>query len=261
MKIIAVDDERIALEGLLYAIREAAPEAVVCGFRYPEEALSYIREHGCDVAFLDVEMTDMSGVELAHLLKQINPDINLIFSTGFEQYRKEAFELHSSGYITKPVTAEKVKRELADLRRPVVKRSRIRVQTFGNFEAYLDEKPLAFRYSRTKELFAYLVDRRGALCTMAELTVTLFEEEKGHAAYMKSLRKDLLDTMEAAGCPEVITQQRGKLGIAPDMIDCDLYDLYNGKRPGLAWRGEYMAQYSWAEYTGAMLDRMMRKEK
>lgn len=261
MKIIAVDDERIALEGLLYAIQSAAPEALVQGFRYPEDALAYVQEHGCDVAFLDVEMADMNGVELAHLLKQINPDVNLIFSTGFEQYRKEAFELHSSGYITKPVTVEKVQRELADLRRPVHKRNRIRVQTFGNFEAYLNEKPLAFKYSKTKELFAYLVDRRGALCTVAELMVILFEEEKGHEAYMKSLRKDLLDTMEAAGFPEVVTQQRGKLGITADMIDCDLYDWYNGKRSGLAWGGEYMAQYSWAEYTSAMLERMMQKER
>lgn len=261
MKIIAVDDERIALEGLLYAIQSAAPEALIQGFRYPEDALAYVQEHGCDVAFLDVEMADMNGVELAHLLKQINPDVNLIFSTGFEQYRKEAFDLHSSGYITKPVTAEKVKRELADLRRPVHHRSRIRVQTFGNFEAYLNGKPLAFKYSKTRELFAYLVDRRGALCTMAELMVTLFEEDKGHEAYLKSLRKDLLDTMEAIGCPEVITQQRGKLGIAADMIDCDLYDWYNGKRSGLVWGGEYMAQYSWAEYTSAMLERMIQKEK
>ena len=91
--------------------------------------------------------------------------------------------------------------------------------------------------------------------------VTLFEEDKGHEAYLKSLRKDLLDTMEAIGCPEVITQQRGKLGIAADMIDCDLYDWYNGKRSGLVWGGEYMAQYSWAEYTSAMLERMIQKEK
>lgn len=156
MKIIVVDDERIALEGLMYAIREAAPEAALQGFRYPEEALDYTRKHGCDVAFLDVEMKDMSGVELAHLLKQINPDINLIFATGFEQYRKEAFELHSSGYITKPVTAEKVKRELADLRHPVHRGNRIRVQTFGNFEVYLDEKPLAFKYHKQRSFLPIL---------------------------------------------------------------------------------------------------------
>lgn len=74
------------------------------------------------------------------------------------------------------------------------------------------------------------MDRQGALCTMAEQKVTLFEEESGHEAYMKSLRKDLLDTMEAAGCSEVINHQRNKLSIASEMIDCDLYMTYTMER-------------------------------
>ena len=56
MKIIAVDDERIALEGLLDVLAEAAPEAELNGFEYPEDALDYLDEHDCNVAFLDVEM-------------------------------------------------------------------------------------------------------------------------------------------------------------------------------------------------------------
>ena len=65
MKIIAVDDERIALEGLLDVIREAAPEAELTGFEYPEDALEFVEKHDCNIAFLDVEMAVMSGVELA----------------------------------------------------------------------------------------------------------------------------------------------------------------------------------------------------
>ena len=56
MKIIAVDDERIALEGLLDVISEAAPNAELRGFEYPEDALDFVDEHDCNIAFLDVEM-------------------------------------------------------------------------------------------------------------------------------------------------------------------------------------------------------------
>lgn len=77
---------------------------------------------------------------------------------------------------------------------------RVRMQTFGNFEVYVDGKPLEFKYSRTKEMLAYLVDRQGALCTMAEIQAVLFEDEMGHESYIKSLRRDLQVTLDEAGC-------------------------------------------------------------
>ena len=258
MKIIAVDDEQIALEGLMDVISEAVPEAELNGFEYPEDALEFVDQRDCNIAFLDVEMAGMSGVELAEQLKLRNPDINIIFATGFEEYRKEAYDLHASGYLTKPITVEKVKKELYDLRRPIPKRKRVRIQTFGNFESYIDGKPIAFKYSKTKEILAYLIDRKGALCTSAELQAIIFEDDYGHESYMKSLRRDLLDTLESAGCENIISQQRGKLGIVPEDLDCDYYDWCNGKRSGRVWNGEYMAQYSWSEYTAGVLERMSK---
>lgn len=259
MKIIAVDDERIALEGLLDVISEAAPEAELNGFEYPEDALEFLDDNVCNIAFLDVEMAEMSGVELAEQLKLRNPDINIIFATGFEEYRREAYDLHASGYLTKPITVEKVRRELDDLRRPIPKRKRMRVQSFGNFEAYIDGAPIAFKYSKTKELLAYLIDRKGALCTFGELQAVIFEDDSGHESYMKSLRRDLLETLEATGCGNVVVQQRGKLGIVPEQLDCDYYDWCEGKRMGIVWRGEYMAQYSWSEFTAGVIERMSKK--
>ena len=259
MKIIAVDDERIALEGLLDVISEVAPTAELNGFEYPEDALAFVEEHGCNIAFLDVEMSGMTGVELAEQLKQRNPDINIIFATGFGEYRKEAYDLHASGYLTKPITAEKVKKELADLRRPIPKSVRLQVQAFGNFEVFVDGTPIAFKYSKTKELFAYLIDRRGALCTLEELRAVLFEDESGHESYMKSLRRDLIGILTLLGCENAIAQQRGKLGIIPDRVKCDYYDWCSGKRKNIVWQGEYMSQYSWSEYTAGILDRMAKK--
>jgi two-component SAPR family response regulator len=260
MKIIAVDDERIALEGLMDLIHEVVPDAELNGFEYPEDALEFVVSHECNVAFLDVEMAGMSGVELAEQLKMRNPDINIIFATGFDEYRKEAYDLHASGYLTKPITAEKVKRELYDLRRPISKKSRMRVQAFGNFEVYIDNCPVAFRYSKTKELLAYLVDRRGAMCTIGELQAVIFEDDEGHETYMKSLRRDLLETLENAGCGNVIASQRGKLGVVPERLQCDYYDWCDGKRMGIVWQGEYMTQYSWGEYTAGILNHLFQNK-
>ena len=154
MIVMAVDDERLALENLSEAIEMAAADAQIHRFRYPEDALEFAKENYVDVAFLDVEMVGMNGVELAQRLKLHHPDINIIFSTGYGHYRDAAFELHASGYLTKPITPEKVKKELENLRRPIRDLKRLKIRAFGNFEVYLDGRPISFKYSKTKEMLA-----------------------------------------------------------------------------------------------------------
>jgi two-component SAPR family response regulator len=254
MIVIAVDDERIALDHLVESIQQASPNAQIHRFRYPEDALAFAKENNVDVAFLDVEMIGMNGVELAERLKLYHTDINIIFSTGYGHYRDAAFELHASGYLTKPITPEKVRKELDDLRRPVRNPKRVQIRTFGNFEVYLDGSPINFKYSKTKEMLAYLVDRRGALCTNGEIIATLFEDDNSHEAYLRSLRKDMTDVLEAAGCGDILSQQRGRIGIVPERVECDYFSWYSGGPSAeSSYNGEYMTQYSWGEFTNAML--------
>ena len=260
MRIIAVDDEKISLESLVSSIRAIVAEDEVVSFRYPEDALEYVKENSCDIAFLDISMAGMTGVELAEELKKYNSEINIVFCTGYGTYRDAAFELHASGYLMKPITPEKVKSELENLRRPIFEKKRLKVQTFGNFEVYVDGKPLAFKYRRTKELFAYLVDRVGAMCTVGEIIGILFEDEGGREDYFQKLRRDLLSTLEEAGCECAIVHKRGMLGVVISELQCDYYDCLSGKRDFLScYFGEYMTQYSFAEYTNAHLNAKLRE--
>lgn len=254
MKIIAVDDERIALEGLIKAISEVAPNADLCGFRYPDEALEYIKINGADIAFLDIEMAGTSGVELAEKLIEINPNINIIFSTGYGHYRDVAFDMHASGYLVKPITVDKVRKEVLNLRRPIEEK-KLKIKAFGNFEVAVNGKPLDFKYRKAKEMLAYLVDRNGATCSVGEMMVALFEED-GHEPYFKSIRKDLIDTLTREGVEGVLLLQRGMIGLNKNLIDCDYFDYLDGKISlKQSYHGEYMSQYSWSEITHAELDR------
>lgn len=254
MRIIAVDDEKIALQGLLSSIERAAPEATVHGFRYASEAIEHAERESCDIAFLDIEMKGMNGIELAKRLKLLNPDVNIIFASGFGSYRDVAFDLHASGYLIKPITVEGVKKELQNLRRPVAPPRRLKILTFGNFEVFHEGRPLIFKYQKSKEMLAYLIDRKGAMCSTGELMTVLFEGDEGHKAYYHRLRTDMIDTLAACGCESVISQQRGLLGISVGEVDCDYYDYLNGKTElGRSYHGEYMAQYSFAEVTNANL--------
>ena len=260
MRIIAVDDEKIALEALSGAIKAVVVEDEVISFRYPEDALEYAKENVCDIAFLDVEMAGMSGVELADELKKYNSEINIVFCTGYGNYRDKAFDLHASGYLMKPITPEKIKRELENLRRPISEKKKLKVQTFGNFEVYIDGKPLYFKYRRTKELLAYLIDRVGSMCSVGEIIGILFEDESGREDYFQKLRRDLISTLDDVGCSEAIVHKRGMLGVVVTEIQCDYYDYLNNKKDlSISYFGEYMSQYSFAEFTNAQLCEKFKK--
>lgn len=275
MNIIAVDDERLALENLVSAIQKAVPDCALHAFRRVSEMLDFAEKHPCDVAFIDVEMREMTGVEAAEKLKVLRPRINIIFATGYSEYTGKAMEMHASGYIMKPITPEKVKHEIEELRYPLSGPEKkatayesedvkhIRIQAFGNFEIFYDNVPLTFQYSKTKELLAYLVDRRGSLCANAQIMSALWENEDdymSHNSYMKNLRTDLIVSLEKVGCGDIIVRRRGVLGIVPEKVTCDYFDWCDGKKHALdSYRGEYMSQYGWSEYTHGLLEDAVSK--
>lgn len=253
MKIFAVDDEKIALQGLIASIQKAEPNASVYGFRNVSAAIEQMEKDPCDIAFIDIEMKEMDGVAAAKKLKEFNPNINIIFATGFGSYRDAAFELHASGYLIKPITPEDIRTELDNLRRPVPVQKKLRAITFGNFRIFYGDKHVKFKYQKTMELLAYLIDRRGAMCSNSELMSILFENDT-HQKYYNQLRLDLINTLKSLGCESVVIQSRGMLGISTKELECDYYDYLNGKEElSKLYCGEYMAQYSFAEFTNANL--------
>ena len=264
MVIFAVDDERLALESLIGAIRKCASDAETYGFRKSSEAIECAAEKKPDIAFLDIEMRETNGISLADEFIELNPKVNIIFTTGYSEYAGKAFELHASGYILKPVTVEKVQNELAHLRYEMSEsgNGRLFVRTFGNFEVYQDGRPLHFQYNKTKELFAYLIDRKGAVCSLQEIAAVLWEDEeagKSHISYLKNMRMDLISTLRKHGAEDVILRKRGGLAVIPEKLDCDyFYFLEHGNDGNRSCRytGEYMTQYSWGEYTLGQLERI-----
>lgn len=255
MNIIAADDERIALQLLISSIYEAVPTAKVHGFDSGEDVMAFECENPCEVAFLDIDMNDMDGITLAKKLKQKNPKINIIFVTAYKQYAMEALSLHSSGYVMKPVTKEKVEHELENLRHPVsmFTKHKVWVQCFGNFEIFADEVPIKFAHGKTKELLAFLVDRKGVFCSNGEIIGALWGDEGERTkknSYLRDLKADLLTTFAAFGIDETIRKQRGAMAISLEKISCDYYNWMQGDIQALnAYRGEYMSQYSWGELT------------
>lgn len=249
MKLLLVDDEELALEALEESVLAALPNAERHSFQIASAALAFAEENVIDIAFLDIDMPVISGLEMAKRLTKINPDTNIVFVTGFAEYALDALNLYASAYLMKPVTADAISDALAHLRHPIEER-RITFHCFGNFEAYCDNAPIRFSLNRTKELLAYLVDREGTECRRNEIIATLFEDEL-NIEYYKKLRKDLIDTFTGLGIGDVIVVSHGGLAVNKGKVECDYYDYLAGDRTEPPT--EYMTQYSFAEETLASL--------
>ena len=255
MKILCVDDEPLMLQMLEMAIREAQPDADVLAFDEPEDLLDEAKANGCDIAFLDIHMSGMTGVELAKELKGVNPKMNIIFVTGFSEYTGDAMRLRASGYIMKPVTAEAVKEELSELRFPIVPKENalLRVQCFGNFDVFTpDGKPVHFERSKAKEIFAYLVHRHGSSCTTREIAAALFEDEpydKKQQSYLQTLMHAMTKSLKKVGAEEAINKSYNSLSVNVAALDCDYYRFQELDAGAVnAYQNEYMSQYYWADF-------------
>ena len=265
MKIIVADDERLALKAIVETIKQVLPDAEVFPFQKTKELIEFAKTTECDIAFLDIQMRGCNGIEMAKQIKEIQPNINIIFATGYSDYAIEAFKLHASGYVMKPVSVEDVKREIENLRNPKIdhdnkqnSKNKIYVQCFGSFEVFCNNEPVEFNRSKSKEVFAYLVHRNGAIVSSPDIAGIIWEDGMFGLSRQKQLQtiiSDLRKTFAKLGYPDIII--RKKLGIACDksQFECDLYNFIKGDVKAInSYLGEYMTNYYWAEFTTDYLD-------
>ena len=251
---IAVDDEALMLGALVKAISASADISEVTKFSDCEEALEFIRNNHADIAFLDINMRGMGGLALAEKILSARPDCRIVFCTGYEEYAIPAFKLHASGYLMKPISAEDVQTEIDNIKGLRQKEKLLTVQCFGNFEVYVKNEKLMFKRLKTKELFAFLVDRRGAGMTAKQICAVLFHDDTDdnkNSAYLRQLVLDLKNTLKSVGAENVLRHETPCYRVDTSLIQCDYISYLETGKP--EFHGEYMAQYSWAEETCAML--------
>ncbi len=267
MNILAVDDERNVLRVLKEAICEAEPSADVVTFQLAEDAVDYARDHSIDVAFLDICMGESDGLTLAVALKGTNPNVNIVFVTSYAEYAIDAIGLHASGYLMKPVTAADIRKQLDNLLNPVHseaserENSRAFAHTFGNFDLFVDGKPVSFRLSKSKEMLAYLIEREGSIVSRKELAGVLFANhpyDRKTQDYMSKIFRALKLALETVGVDDILVKGHNQYAVDPAKYNSDVRAFFRGDaKTRKEYRGEYMAQYQWGQTTAEEMTRMM----
>ena len=243
------------------AIAEAVPDAEIRDFKCASALLKELaaKEKLPDVVFSDIELPGINGLSLAVKVKNAAPEARIIFVTGYPQYALEAYRRHVNGYLLKPVDAEMVRKELDAQRLPIhePEPGKLEVRCFGPFEVFWHGEPVIFERKQSKELLAFLIDRRGSACTAEEIAAALWEDEGNMTAAKTRIRtilRDLKTTLEKIGMENLLIRERRQLAIRRELVDCDYYRMLDGEIDAInAYHGQYMPEYSWAEPTAGYL--------
>lgn len=255
MKIMAVDDEVLSLEDFEDTCREIGIKDEIIKFSNPLDALSYAAINRVDIAFLDIEMPVIKGIELAKRIKAVSPNVRIIFVTGYSDYALEAFHVDAVDYVTKPYNGESIKKafDKAMVVRNITDEAPLFIKAFGYFDVFLNGKSLAFTSAKSKELLAILVDRNGGVVSTEQAIELLWngrEYDETVQSLFRKVLKSLRTTLEEAGILDILIDNRNQRSIDKSKFRCDYYDfLEEPKSAQNQFFGKYMAQYQWAKAT------------
>lgn len=259
MKVICVDDEKFVLADLLETIKEIPEIVEATGFRNISEAFDFIQTHSVQIAFLDIDMPEMNGLDVAKKIRELSPATAVIFTTGYPQFALDAFKTHAIGYLLKPIKKEAIIGELENYKKlqqtafaEDSQKPRFYAKTFGTFEFFVDGQPLKVGRKKSKELLAYMIDRQGAALTRKDFAAVIFEDQqydRNVQSYLTKLLADLQTSLENAGAGEIFVHTGETYSVDFNKFGCDYVDYLNGKPMNETdcFAGEYMNQYSWGE--------------
>ncbi|MFD0714067.1 response regulator [Paenibacillus sp. GCM10027626] len=169
MNAIIIDDEPLALRSMERLLGNAGIN-VVGSFSNPLKAIEQGLQALPDLAFLDIEMPEMNGLETAERLLSIQPNLQIVFVTAYHDYAIEAFELNALDYLMKPVQPARLNKTLQRIDLPgkkaqpkVEQEQQITLRFFKYLHIHHPDKgalPIHWRTTKAQELFAYLVHHR-----------------------------------------------------------------------------------------------------
>ena len=266
MKTILVDDEIWSMKAFKNECESNDLFDIVGIFINSEDALEFARCNDVEFALLDIEMPGMNGIELSQKLREINPEMVVIFVTAYSKYALDALHKKADYFITKPYSAEDVVDALERARLLSQRqKKRIVLRTFGKFDVFSDSRAVSFPSKKAKELLALLVDRNGGIVTNQEALFTVWDDEGYSDDRMSLCRKayeKLFSILERNGISNLVIKTENGKAINKEICDCDYFRFLDGDKKAIdEFSDIYLEEFSWGEETLAKLYQMKHKDE
>jgi len=252
MKVLIVDDEPLVLKDTARIIGKAIADfykstdyqLITCD--NSSEAISIVGEEHPDVIFLDIDMPNMSGLDVAERTIGLSPDSNIIFVTGYPNYSIDAWNTRASGFLLKPINETDILKAFERLRRPLIINKKLEIRCYGGFHVSFGGQRIHFARKKSIEMLAVLVDAAGSEVSVEKIRAYLWNEDddnEGKKSYVRVLASDINATLREVGVDNALINTFGGYAINRNKVVCDHFDYLDKKidRP----KGEYMPQFDW----------------
>ena len=244
MRVIIVDDEIKALQLFLSQIVDINLE-----YRFFKDdkntILDFVKKNETSGAFLDINMPNINGLELAKQLIAIDKGIKIVFVTGLNIKMEEIPEDIAPNVIDiiyKPYTIDNIEKALRIISK---KKPTLKVTMFNSFDCFINNHIVSFSSSKSKELFALLLALNGKSLTMSQAITCLWPDkdiEKAKVLYRDAVWR-LRSTLEEIEFP-CVDFQRALLVLDKTNIKCDYYDFLNSKKK--IANEAFLQSYDWS---------------
>lgn len=261
MRAIVVDDEPFMIKAFLRMSEGIEDLKVLDTFEVAEDAIAFADTQSFEIAFLDIELPGINGIECAKALRKKMPEILIVFISAYDDYLRDSNLIGGDDYIVKPYRKETIERTMEKMRLLVRRQKKnIVVQMFGRFTVMKDGIPVPLR-GKAKEILAMILVKRGKEISNEEIYSTIWETREYSNVHMKvyyNALKRLRDSLEMCGLSNMIlSTARGQIANT-ELFDCDYYDWQDDRQFETegGFDGEFLSEYSWGEYIlGGMHDR------
>ena len=143
-------------------------------------------------------------------------------------------------------------------------KKQLEAKTFGNFTMLYENQVVKYSRTKSEELMAYLIYKKGSSAKTKELICALWGDHADSARYGSNLRNLIVDikhTMNELEIQDFFIAEYNNFRINPEVIKCDYYDFLDGDSTALkSFAGEFMCQYSWAEEAVGFLEQRALKK-
>ena len=224
---------------------------VIAQFESGDMAISFVKKNAVEVAFLDIRMPVMNGIEVAVKLREICPNILIVFISAYDEYVRDSNMIGGDYYVVKPYKRETIEimvQKLQILSQAL--HTQIKIQMFGRFNVLKNGVPIALR-GKAKEILALVASRCGKEISNEEIYSIIWEERECTNVKMKvyyNALKRLRQKLEEENLSDLLlSTPRGQM-MNVSMVECDYYTWKDdAKHEKTKFDGEFLSEYSWGE--------------
>lgn len=279
IKTILVDDEKPALKNLERLLSEYG-YIEICGM-YTDglKALEHMRENEADLVFLDIEMPDIKGIDLAKKMRETGKRTTVVFVTAYDDYALDAFKVNAMDYVMKPIMKRRLDKTMERIeekhKKRISSKSQDGIFCFGGFEIRKGQNKVKWRTYKAKELAAYLVHNRGDFVNRSKIIRELWGDKEDEQAvkllhttiyYLRNALKSINMDKSVVYSNEMYRFDVGEVfldfqefeKIFRENKDADSMEIEAVKKALELYRGEYFHsnQYCWAEQEQSSFSKM-----